>query len=90
MYYIKRINNIVSTIANCEYGGFWVIFPNVGVTISCHIIMTFVIETELIYNVVLISAVQQSDSVKHIYSVFLFISRMVYHRALNIVPCAIQ
>ena len=47
------------------------------------------------YNVVLISAVQQSDSVLYIYIYidiffFIFSSIMVYHRILNIVPCAIQ
>ena len=50
------------------------------------------IEVQLIYNVVLITAIQQSDSVIHIYTVFfkIFFSIMVYHRILNIVPCAIQ
>ena len=39
----------------------------------------------------LISAVQQSDSVIHIYTFFfIFFSITVYHRMLNIVPCAIQ
>ena len=32
---------------------------------------------------------QQSDSVIHIFF-FIFFSTMVYHRILNIVPCAIQ
>ena len=51
----------------------------------------FLIEVELIYNVVPISAVQQSDSVLHIYILFLiFFSIMVYLRRLDIVPCAIQ
>ena len=55
----------------------------------------FLIEVELIYNVVLISAVQQSDLdiYLHVYVwVFLFISfsSMVYHRILNIVPYAVQ
>ena len=47
----------------------------------------------MIYNVVLISAVQQSDSVTHIYvihSYFIFLSIMVDHKILNIVLCAIQ
>ena len=45
----------------------------------------------VIYSVVLISAVQQSDSVIHIYTFFfVFFSIVVYHRILNIVPCAIQ
>ena len=55
----------------------------------------FLIDVWLIYNVVLVSGVQQSDSV--VYSVlyiyiffFVFFSIMVYHRMLNIIPCAIQ
>ena len=51
----------------------------------------FLIEVELIYNVVLISAVQQSDSVIHIYTLFfIFFSIMVYPRRLDRVPCALQ
>ena len=39
----------------------------------------------------LITAVQQSDSVIHIYILFLiFFFIMVYHRTLNIVLCAMQ
>ena len=49
----------------------------------------FLIEVQLIYSVVLISAVRQSASVTHIY-VFIFFSIMTYHRTLNIVPCAVQ
>ena len=41
----------------------------------------------LIYNVGLISAEQQSDSVIHVY---MFFSIVVYQRMLVIVPCAIQ
>ena len=49
------------------------------------------IEVYLIYNVVLVSAVQQSDSLIHIYIyIFIYFSIMVYQRILNIVPCAIQ
>ena len=47
---------------------------------------------QLIYNIVLICAVQQSDSVIHIY-VFLFtvFSIMIYQRNYqNLAPCAIQ
>ena len=48
------------------------------------------IEVWLIYNV-LISVVQQTDSDIHIYTFFfIFFSFMVYHRILNIVPCAIH
>ena len=45
------------------------------------------------YNVqcCLISAGEQSDWVVNIYTLFfIFFSIMVYHRMLNIVPCAIQ
>ena len=39
------------------------------------------------YNVVLISVVQQSDLVIHVHTFFLiFFSIMVYHRILNIYP----
>ena len=49
------------------------------------------IEVWLNYNVVLIAAVEQSDSVAHMYTFFLiFISTMVYQRILNIIPCGIQ
>ena len=37
----------------------------------------------------LVSAVQQSDSVIHMYTFFIFFSILVYHRILNVVPCAI-
>ena len=43
----------------------------------------------LIYNVVLISTVQQSDSVIHIYFISVFFS-IAYYRILNILPCAMQ
>ena len=50
------------------------------------------IEVQLIYSAVLISAAQQSDL--HMYSLcvfgFILFSIVVYHRILNIVPCAIQ
>ena len=50
----------------------------------------YFIEVSLVYNVVLISAVQQSDSVILTYTFFfIFFSIMIYHRILNIVPCAI-
>ena len=43
-------------------------------------------EVSLIYNVVLISAIQQSGSVIHIYILFfeIFFSITVYHRILDI------
>ena len=43
------------------------------------------------YNVVLITAIEQSDSVIHIYTFFFYIlSIIIYHKILNIVLCAIQ
>ena len=56
------------------------------------------IEIWLICNVVLVSYVQQSDSVLYIYiyktiyinSFFIFSSIIGYYKILNIVPCAIQ
>ena len=43
----------------------------------------------LIYNVVLVSAVQQTDSLIHICILFFaFFSIMFYHRILNRAPCA--
>ena len=55
------------------------------------IFLFFSMEVQLIYNFVLASGVQQSDSDIHIYTFFfIFFSIMVYHRILNIVPCAIQ
>ena len=57
------------------------------------------IEVELVYNIVLVSDVQWSDSVCvcvcvyihiHIYSFLTLFSIVVYHRILNIVPSAIQ
>ena len=55
----------------------------------------YFIEVYLIYNAVLISSLQQSDSVIHIYThiytfFFIFFSIMVYQSILNVVPCAIQ
>ena len=48
-------------------------------------------QQQLIYSVVLISTIQQSDSGFHTY-IFFFIlfSVMVDHRILSIVPCAIS
>ena len=50
----------------------------------------------MVYNIVLVSCVQQSDSVNHIYvytyihSFFTFSSVIGYYKILSIVPCAIQ
>ena len=45
----------------------------------------FLIEVELIYSVVLVTGVQQSNMYRYI---FFFI--MVYYKRLNTVPCAIS
>ena len=55
----------------------------------------FFIELWLTYNVVLITSVQESYSVicvcVCVYILFFILfSIMVYHRILNIVPCAVQ
>ena len=45
----------------------------------------------LMYNVVLVSDVQQSDSVIHIHvSFFRFFSHRGYYRVLSRIPCVIQ
>ena len=44
----------------------------------------------LIYNVMLVSAVQQNDSVIHVYILFFIFFSMVYHKIFNVVPCATQ
>ena len=48
----------------------------------------FLIEVELIYNVLLVSGVQLSDLVIHIY--LYQIPIIDYYETLNLVPCAIQ
>ena len=51
------------------------------------------IELDLICNVVVISAIQQSDSVIHIHIstfFFRFFSHLGYYRMLGGVPCVIQ
>ena len=49
------------------------------------------IEVQLTYNVVLVSGIQQSDSVLYIYILFFrFFSITDYYKILNIVLCAIQ
>ena len=57
----------------------------------------FLIEVELIYNVVLVSGIQQNDSdiyidrYTHIYIFFvIFFPIMFYYRILNTVSCALQ
>ena len=48
----------------------------------------------LIADNVLITAVQQSDSVIHLYiyiiDIYIFFSIMIYHRILNTVLCVLQ
>ena len=44
----------------------------------------------MIYNVVLVSGVQQSGSAIHIYFFFRFFSHIGYYRLLSRVPCVIQ
>ena len=48
------------------------------------------IEVQLIYNIVLVSGVQQIDLIICVCSLFHIFSIMVYHRILNISPCAVQ
>ena len=54
-------------------------------------IIHFIIGVELIYSVVLVSDVQQSDSVythTHTHThIYIFFSFMVSHQILNTVPC---
>lgn len=53
--------------------------------------LIYFIEVWLIYSVVLIPAIQQTDSVMYTStSFFLFILIMIYHRILNIAPHRIQ
>ena len=49
----------------------------------------YFIEVSLIDNAVLVSAVQQRDSVIYKYTFFTFHPIMVYRRILNIIPCVI-
>ena len=59
------------------------------------ILSFFLIEVLLIYNVVLVSGVQQSDSIIYIYRYryilfFIFFSIIGNYKIWNTVPCAIQ
>ena len=49
----------------------------------------FFIGISLIYNVVLVSGVQQSESVSHNPLFFRFFSHLGHHRVLSTAPCAI-
>ena len=77
-------------MADCETD--WNLPAEVLTIISLSLaIIIFFIEVQLIHNVVLISAVQKSDSVIHIHTFFFILfSIMVNHRILNIVHCAVQ
>ena len=64
----------------------------------CIVGQAFQSEVQLIYNIVLISAVWQSDSIKHTHTnkhtnmflFFRFFTIMAYHSILTIILCAIQ
>ena len=59
-------------------------------TCDLSVVLFFKTEVYLIYNVMFNSAVQQSDLVMHRYTFLIFLSIMVYHRMLNVVPSALQ
>ena len=64
--------------------------PSVNFFFKC-CVFYFLIEAQLVYNGVPISAVHQSDSVIHIHTLFKIIFSIVVHpRRLDIVPCALQ
>ena len=51
----------------------------------------FFIRAYLVYSVESISAVQHSDSVIHIYTLFILLYSIIFHpKRLDIVPCAVQ
>ena len=53
--------------------------------------MIYIVYIYMIYNVVLVSAIQLSDSVIHIHLFFFrFFPHIGYYKILNRVPCAIQ
>ena len=56
--------------------------------VQCHVVIFInFLEVQLIYNVVLISAVQQNDLVTYMYTFFfIFFSIVVYCRIVNGVP----
>ena len=60
-------------------------------TYSICIFKNYCVGAQLVYYAVLISAVQQSASLKHVGTFcFIFFSIVVYHRLLNTVACATQ
>ena len=52
--------------------------------------LIFFTEVQLIYKIMPISAVQQSNSFIHTYTFLILFSITVYHRILNTIPWAIQ
>ena len=56
----------------------------------CSYIPFFLIEAQLIYNVVLVSRVQQNDSDIHIYILFQILSIIDYYKVVSTVPCVIE
>ena len=50
----------------------------------------FLFGVQLIYNVVLVSGVQQSESVIHLSTLFRFLSCIGHYRALSRFPCVIK
>ena len=69
----------------------WYHVPMIATSISLISAVYFLTEAKLINNAVLISAVLQSDSVIHIFTLFfIFFYIMAYHRRLGIVPHSIQ
>ena len=58
---------------------------------SAHFFSIYFMAVELIHNAVFVSTAPWSDSVIHTHTCFLkFFSILVYHRMLNLVPCAVQ
>ena len=72
----------------CTVGPHGPSIPNIH--FICNKVFLSLIEVQLIYKVVIISAVQQSASVIQIYISFIFFSHLDYHRILGRVLCAIQ
>ena len=67
--------------------------PQCTFFLVCFLLLFLIfVGVQLIYNIVLVSGVQQSDSVIHVHiSIFVrFFSHVGYYRILSKVPCAIQ
>ena len=75
------------SVYTCLYALQWKF--NFVVDLPLNLFLTF-IAIELIYNVALVSGVQQSDSVLYISVFFRFFSLIGSYKILSIVPCAIQ